>query len=132
MAGLAPQPHGHAAESEDSVVPMSGRIRDTSVVRRLRLMADYGCHPLWEAGDNIDPWSIGLPGDLAHALQAWGADYTATLKGSDPHASGFADEPAASAWLLRGAHLAARLREEGFAVDYFHDGERAPELVAPG
>jgi hypothetical protein len=95
-------------------------------------MADYECHPLWEAGENIDPWSLGLPGDLAHALSAWGDDYTATLNRSDPRASGFADVPAASAWLLQGAHLAARLREEGFAVDYFHDGEHAPELVAPG
>ena len=109
---------------------MSGRVRDASVVRHLRLMADYECEPLWEERDNIDPWSLGLPGDLADALSARAADYTATLNQSDPRASGFADEPAANAWLVQGANLATRLREEGYAVAYFHEDERARELVA--
>ena len=93
-------------------------------------MADYECHALWDAGVNVDPWSIGIPGDLADALGAWAAEYTATLDPSNPPDSGFADESAARAWLTHGDHLAAQLRLAGFAVDYVHDSQRAVDLVA--
>jgi hypothetical protein len=93
-------------------------------------MADYESHPLWDAGGNVDPWSIDLPADLADALAVWATDYTATLDPSDPPASGFADELTAKAWLVQGERLAARLRRQGYAVDYFHDGQRALDLVS--
>lgn len=93
-------------------------------------MADYGCHALWDEGNNVDPWSIDLPSDLADALAAWAADYTATLDPSDPRASGFADESAARVWLAQGDRLATRLRRQGYEVDYFHDGQRAFGMVS--
>jgi hypothetical protein len=93
-------------------------------------MADYECHALWDTGGNIDPRSIDLPADLADALAEWAADYTATLDPSDPRASGFKVESAAKAWLARGDRLAAWLRQQGYAVDYFHDGQRALDLVS--
>jgi hypothetical protein len=95
-------------------------------------MADYECYPLWE-GDgpgNVDPSSLDISGDLAVAITAWGGEYDATLDRENPAASGFADQPAAEAWLRRGAQLAARLRGEGMATDYFHDGKPASDLVA--
>ena len=93
-------------------------------------MSDYECHALWdEDGGNIDPRSLELPGDLAEALDAWADDYTATLEQSDPRVSGFADESAAEAWLQQGALTADRLRQQGFAVDYWHDGQRPLDLV---
>jgi hypothetical protein len=113
-----------------STVPMSARPGDTRRVRRLRLMADYECHPLWAAGGNLDPWTLGLPADLAEALSTWAADYTATLNQSDPRVSGFTDEPSARAWLAQGETLASRLRQEGFAVDYFHQDQKPGDLVA--
>lgn len=102
-------------------------------MRTLRLMADYECFPLWEAGDavgNVDPWSLDIPGELAAALSTWGDEYTATLNQEDPTASGFADEPTAPAWVLAGARLADRLRDEGVAVQYFEDGWPSKGLVA--
>ena len=95
-------------------------------------MADYQCYPLWE-GDgigNLDPWSLDIPGDLAAAVTAWGDEYDATLNQDDPAASGFTDLAAAETWLLAGARLAARLRRQGIAVDYFHHGQEARDLVA--
>jgi hypothetical protein len=99
-------------------------------MRRLRLMADYECHPLWDAGDNLDPWTLALPADLAEGLSTWAADYTATLNQSDPGLSGFTDAASAGAWLKQGESLAIRLQQEGVAVDYFHQDQRAEDLVA--
>ena len=95
-------------------------------------MPNYDCYPLWEgdAVGNVDPWSLDIPSDLAAALTAWSDEYTATLNQLDPPASGFTDETTAEVWLLLGARLAARLRGEGFAVEYFYDGKRARDLVA--
>src|SRR5512139_3370540 len=99
---------------------------DTRTVRALRLMADYHCHPIWDAetSGNVDPSSLGISPELAAAPNAWGDRYTATLNQSDPLAAGFDDELSAEAWLRMGAYLADRLREEGFVVDYF-DAERS-------
>jgi len=102
-------------------------------MRPLRLMADYDCHPLWEPGAdpyNVAPSSLGIPAELATALQDWADQYTATLDRWDPTASGFADESVAEAWLRRGAHFASRMRDEGYAVTYLHQGTRGRDLVA--
>ena len=95
-------------------------------------MADYECYPLWEGDglDDLDPWSLNIPSDLAAAITAWGDEYDATLNREDPAASGFTDVSTAEAWLLTGAHLAARLRREGIAVQYVHHGTPSRDLVA--
>lgn len=85
-------------------------------MRRLRLMADYDCHPLWgtaadEIGD-VDPASLpisaGLVADLAH----WAATFDATLVRDDPGRSGFPSAETADAFRAAGEGLAARLRAE--------------------
>lgn len=85
-------------------------------MRRLRLMADYGCHPLWgtaadEIGD-VDPSGLPISAGLAAALAAWAAAYDATSNPDDPIASGFPSEVAAAAFRAQGIDLARRLREE--------------------
>ena len=103
-------------------------------MRPLRLMADYQCYPLWEAGEaigNVDPRSLDISSDLADALIAWGNEYTAMLNWEDPASSGFADEATAEAWVLAGGLLASRLRDEGIVVHYFYEGGKpAGQLVA--
>ena len=61
-------------------------------MRRLKLMADYGCHPLWgtvdpEIGD-LDPASLPLSAALVADLAAWAEGFEATLdprRGSRPN-----------------------------------------------
>ena len=100
----------------------------------LRLMADYECYPIWDPASmaNVDPATLDLPPDLATALRAWGDEYTATLDRSNPAASGFPDVPSARSWLRTGDELAARLRAEGFSVDYFHEVESPSDIVLGG
>lgn len=85
-------------------------------MRRLKLMADYECHPLWgtvaaEIGD-VDPASLPISAALVADLAAWAAAYDATLDRADPAASGFATDEAAAAFRARGAVLARRLEAE--------------------
>lgn len=85
-------------------------------MRRLKLMADYGCHPLWgtvdpEIGD-IDPASLPLSAGLVAALAGWAAGFDATLDPDDPAAAGFASAEAEAAFRAEGERLAARLSAE--------------------
>jgi hypothetical protein len=85
-------------------------------------MADYDCHPLWDAdGRNLDPFSLAIPDALALALTDWASEYTATLDHSDPPVSRFKDVPAEAAWTRRGAELARALRACGFEIEYRND-----------
>lgn len=92
-------------------------------------MADYECHALWEGRDNIDPWTIDIPPDVASSLDGWADAYTATLDASDPSNSGFKNASEAKAWLLQGRRIASRLRHHGYAVDYAHEGLCALDLA---
>lgn len=61
---------------------------------KIRVMADYGCWPLWWDGDgrtgNIAPSDLGLSDALCAELRAWSSAYDATLNPDDPVSSGFA------------------------------------------
>lgn len=85
-------------------------------MRRLKLMADYGCHPLWgtvdpEIGD-VDPASLPLSAGLVADLAAWAAAYDATLDRDDPSASGFRSVEAQAGFRAEGVRLAERLTAE--------------------
>ncbi|GAB2657168.1 hypothetical protein GCM10009743_37240 [Kribbella swartbergensis] len=98
-------------------------------------MADYECYPLWESQDglnNVDPFDLPIPGELANALTEWSDQYTATLNRSDPRSSGFTDTASAEAWLRAGAVLASQLRDHGLNIDYFHAGQAPSDLVVLG
>ncbi len=84
--------------------------------RRLKLMADYDCHPLWgvsadDLGD-VDPAGLPISAELVAALAAWAAEFDATLDRDDPASSGFVDAATAAAFTAQGAALAARLADE--------------------
>jgi hypothetical protein len=56
--------------------------------KKIKLMVDYGCDPLWweepsEVGD-IDPASLPLSEDTIERLHRWAKAYDTTLNWADP------------------------------------------------
>lgn len=95
--------------------------------RRIKMMADYFCHPLWrnggvEVGD-IDPASLPISEGLQRDLDAWARAFDAILDMDDPANKGGWESPQArDDFAARGADIAQRLREElgpGWEVDYW-------------
>ncbi len=85
-------------------------------MRRLKLMADYGCLPLWgtaaaEIGE-VDPADLRISAALVADLGHWAEAYEATLDRDDPLSSGFGSPEATAAFRAEGERLADRLRSE--------------------
>lgn len=104
---------------------------------KLRLMADYQCHPLWEKLEsgvrNVSPAELPISDALKHALVAWAASYDSTLNQDDPAQSGFPSEREERGFEATGLRLWAALRAElGPTVDvsYFSQESRC-ELDSP-
>ena len=95
--------------------------------RRIRLMADYFCHPLWhnggvEVGD-IDPASLPISDALKNDLDAWARAFDSILDMDDPaNKGGFESKQACDDFAACGALLAQRLRDElgvGWEIAYW-------------
>ena len=100
-------------------------------------MADWQCWPLWESGApeyNVDPASLPISERLRNDLTAWADMFEATLNVDYPPLSGFPDLAAATQWLVNGADLTSRLREElpssEFQVWYFHETDEPASWLA--
>ncbi len=97
---------------------------------RWRLLADYGCHALWELGadghhENLSPDSIEVPAELAVAMHRWAETYTNTLDREDPSASGFQTQRERELFSSWGRALAAWLANAlGESVEYFDDASQ--------
>ena len=98
---------------------------DIADSRRIKLMADYGCYPLWalDAGKigNFSPYYLYVSLELENDLWAWAAEFDMSLN---------ADDPANSKWsaerhrehIEQGLALARRIKgelpdREVFALD---------------
>ena len=85
-------------------------------LRTLKLMADYGCFPLWETAEgrtlNVDPRELSISQSLKDALDLWAERYDATLYQDDPIRSGFQDADAEAAFRAEGEGLMRRLQTE--------------------
>jgi aryl-alcohol dehydrogenase-like predicted oxidoreductase len=85
-------------------------------MRKLKLMADYECHPLWEIFEdgleNIDPNTLGLSRDLDESLDQWAREYDASLNTNDPLNSGFTSEEAENNFESEGKRLFEDLKEQ--------------------
>lgn len=82
----------------------------------IKLMPDYGCHPLWdmspdEYGD-IDPLDLPISDALKLRLKVWAAKYDETLDVNYPPNSGFGSEA-----------LELEFREEGQLLFKFLQSE---------
>jgi hypothetical protein len=62
-------------------------------MRKLKLMADYGCYPLWEifsdGTKNVNPNDLPISSELINRLYEWADQYDQTLNREDPISSGF-------------------------------------------
>lgn len=105
-------------------------------MRRLRLMADYGCWPLWGMdGDdigNIDPATLPLTPETRERLDRWAQSFDAMLDLDDPASSRFASPGDVARFEAEGRALWAALRlelGEGCEVHYFSESGQC--LLAP-
>ena len=85
--------------------------------KKIKLMPDYGCHPLWwavgsgKAGD-IDPTTLPLKLETVARLEKWAAVFDELLNEDDSAASGFASDRERSAFDGEGIELWLELRKE--------------------
>jgi len=85
-------------------------------VKIIKLMADYGCHPLWgiapdEFGD-IPPSELPISAELQDSLQRWADRFDAILNADDPASSGFKNTADEDIFIKDGYKLAQCLRDE--------------------
>jgi hypothetical protein len=101
------------------------------MTRRIKLMADYFCSPVWHdaTGEDLPDPEIGpidlddLPvtDDLRDDLEAWADRFDATMDPDDPAAAAFQPPDSLARFATDGAALAARLQAElgrGWVVRY--------------
>jgi hypothetical protein len=95
-------------------------------MRKIKLMADYECYPVWEefndGVDNIAPSSLPISEDLAERIDAWGDVYDKTLNNDDPASSGFSSQETMDMFETEGKKLHNELKQElaaQFTVTYF-------------
>lgn len=96
--------------------------------RRLKVMADYGCHALWDVGptgpSNVNPKHLPISNDLMARFHRWSRRYDKTLDRSDPSSSGFAHAAEHRLFVVEGWALSKELAKElgtGWYVVYFDD-----------
>lgn len=85
-------------------------------MKKIKLMADYHCHPLWgttpeEFGD-ISPDEIPISSELKYSLKEWAERYDAILNKDDPASSAFKSEEEEKRFIDDGYKLAYLLHEE--------------------
>ena len=110
---------------------------DDKSKNRVKVMADYGCFPLWSVEPsgpgNLDPRLLPISDELAGALISWSKEYDQTLDQSDPQRSGFSTTQGHGRFVETGRALAAALGVElgtDWSVFYFDDltGKTKPVL----
>jgi hypothetical protein len=95
--------------------------------KRIKVMADYGCDPLWALDEErygcFAPEMIDLSPALTADLNAWGAAYDSSFDPDDPIVSRWSDAQH-QAHTADGRKLAVRLkRERPHLMVYVLDGE---------
>lgn len=86
------------------------------MVRRIELMTDYFCYPLWgmdypDMGD-IDPGSLPLQRETILRLERWADVYNSILNVEDPASTDFKTEAEEADWIQEGILLWKILQQE--------------------
>lgn len=85
-------------------------------MKKIKLMADYECYPLWIDSDNevgnIDPDSLLISDSLKNELNKWSDDYDKTLNSDNPLESGFKTINEEIAFKKKGKCLQEKLQIE--------------------
>lgn len=105
----------------------AGPAGDPSGCTRIKVMADYHCHPLWALDEDLygdfAPEALDLSPDLTRDLNAWAEAFTASLDPDDP-AAGRWSEAEHEAHAAKARPLAVRLaRERPDRMIYIMDPE---------
>ncbi len=97
-------------------------------MRIIKLMADYGCHPLWDIGPtgprDIDPQNLPLSESLIKKLEIWSRQYDETLNEDYPPDSGFPTTSEHGSFVMQGKYLAQEISKElgsEYKVFYYDD-----------
>jgi hypothetical protein len=92
-------------------------------MRKLKVMADYQCHPLWDMSPgmygDVDPNTLPISAELKQQFADWARAFDETLDTSDPANSGFRSAEVEVAFNATGVELAEQLQKElgvGFLV----------------
>lgn len=95
---------------------------------KIKLMADYGCDPLWWADadkvGSIDPARLPLSQETINRLRKWASAYNATLNWQDPANSQDLSPEEEAAFEDEGISLWKQLQTElapNYQVVYFSD-----------
>ena len=96
--------------------------------KAIKLMADYGCYPLWWVSSDtvgaVDPAELPLKPETIQQLNQWSLTYDATLNQDYPPDSGFASNADAQAFEQEGVRLWQQLTEElapHYDIAYFSE-----------
>jgi hypothetical protein len=85
-------------------------------MRKIKLMADYFCFPLWEVSTevfgDIDPNTLPISEKLQNQLMQWAAVYDGILNMEDPASTDFKSEDDRRAFEEEGYRLAQALQTE--------------------
>jgi hypothetical protein len=86
------------------------------MAEKIKLMADYGCYPLWwvssEKVGDINPATLPLSQKTISRLEKWAEVYDAKLNWDDPASSGFPSNDAKDAFEEEGISLWKQLQKE--------------------
>ncbi|WP_439574968.1 hypothetical protein [Phreatobacter sp.] len=98
-----------------TVFPMAPE-RLRSQARRIKVMADYACHPLWSLDDDdpgqIAPDTLGVSPELVAGLDAWARAFEDALDWDNPGGPGLWSDAEAETHRIEGRRLAAALARE--------------------
>ncbi|WP_036535410.1 hypothetical protein [Neosynechococcus sphagnicola] len=99
--------------------------------KKLRLVADYNCDPLWdEEGEMREPSEFPLSQETIDGLNQWQTAYDAILNLQDPYAIAFPSPEAEAAWEQEGLALAKQLQEElGEEYEIHYNNQPVKTLV---
>lgn len=83
-------------------------------MQKIKLMADYGCLPLWDGEDvgEIDPDDLAISALLKSDLMAWADEYDSALNLEDGTLVRFLDKESRRLFNQRGLVLSERLKQE--------------------
>ncbi|OUI77766.1 hypothetical protein HK18_02875 [Commensalibacter intestini] len=97
-------------------------------MKKIKLMADYFCYPLWDKSDNdyinLDPNTLPISNTLKKELMDWSDVYDGILNMDDPASSGFKSSEDKIAFIKQSYSLYERLQTElgsDYEIEYFSD-----------
>ncbi|WP_072393105.1 hypothetical protein [Hyphomicrobium sp. CS1BSMeth3] len=102
---------------DESDIPVDSKLSGADIAgsRRIKVMADYGCYPLWAMDEGaIGPFSpqhLGVSMELENDLWSWAAEFDMSFNMDDPAKSSWSDERYRQ-HVEEGLALARRIKSE--------------------